>query len=183
MTRFGVLAFVAALAFALDLVYGQTVTPTSLQLGSTSSAYTTQCGQYAYYSVVMQDPCKDLVINATPSSGEPKIFVSKYVKHRVLSFLTVTLYSPLTLTLHPNVTAGRSRTRRRAASRGRRGPSAYTPLLFRTGSPIAPPGNTTLASTPTAPHSHQPPPTRSRPLRRPPTTARTFTSTLASPSP
>jgi hypothetical protein len=62
----------AAFSFAAEQV-----TPTSVQLGTTTTAYTTQCGKYSYFSVVMQDPCKDLVITTTPSAGEPKIFVSK----------------------------------------------------------------------------------------------------------
>jgi len=89
-------ALAAALLFATFTFAAEQVTPTNVQLGTTTTAYTTQCGKYTYFSVVMQDPCKDLVITTTPSAGEPKIFVSKYVS------VTASLQYPHHLAYPPN---------------------------------------------------------------------------------
>lgn len=89
-------ALAVALLIAAFSFAAEQVTPTNVQLGTTTTAYTTQCGIYTYFSVVMQDPCKDLVITTTPSAGEPKIFVSKYVS------VTASLQYPHHLAYPPN---------------------------------------------------------------------------------
>lgn len=44
-----------------------------------SATYTTACGAYSYFIVNMPDPCNDLKIALTVSSGEPDMYVSRTV--------------------------------------------------------------------------------------------------------
>lgn len=67
----------AGLALALIAgAVGQNVKDLQLN-GPSSSVYTNACGTYSYFSVLMTDPCLDLVVSVTKSAGEPNIYISK----------------------------------------------------------------------------------------------------------
>ena len=65
-----------ALALVAGAVFGQNVKDLQLN-GPPSSVYTNACGTYSYFSVLMTDPCLDLVVSVTKSAGEPNIYISK----------------------------------------------------------------------------------------------------------
>jgi hypothetical protein len=53
------------------------ITEITLNDPPVNKVYSTNCGEYKYFSVYMSDPCKDLNITVIPLSGEPDIYVSK----------------------------------------------------------------------------------------------------------
>jgi len=65
----------------------------------TDNVYTSACNAYSYFKVDMTDPCLDLVISVTPSSGNPSIYVSKTIHQPKLTDLTWTETDSFNLTI------------------------------------------------------------------------------------
>ena len=62
---------------ALLAVTANAQTSSLIYLGVPAGPYTNQCNTYSYFNVVMTDPCLDLIVSVSKSSGEPNIYVSK----------------------------------------------------------------------------------------------------------
>jgi len=55
---------------------------------ASSQQYTSNCKNYQYFYFKTTNPCKDIIITVTPTTGTPNIYVSKTQQQPTMEMLT-----------------------------------------------------------------------------------------------